>query len=58
MSAIANQKFNHLYLQGYQLTRTQESEDLTHTAPPASRKQLETDASPQFLMLSPYPHHY
>jgi hypothetical protein len=27
MSAIANQKFNQLYLQGYQPTRTQEPED-------------------------------
>jgi hypothetical protein len=47
MSALANQKFNQLYLQGYQPTRMQEPEDPAHTMPPASRKQLKR------LMLCP-----
>jgi hypothetical protein len=59
MSAIGNQKFNQLYLQGYQPTRMQESEDLapynTFCQQEAAK---ETDALPQFLILSPYPHHY
>jgi hypothetical protein len=71
MSAIANQKFNQLYLQGYQPlqnhpedcyeapTRTQEPEDpASYNAPCQQEAAKETDASPQFLILSPYPHHY
>jgi hypothetical protein len=56
---MANQKFNQLYLQGYQPTRMQESEDLApYNAPCQQESAKETNASPQFLILSPYPHHY
>jgi hypothetical protein len=73
MSAIANQKFNQLHLQGHQPlqnppeertamrapTRTQEPEDpAPYNIPCQEEAAKETDASPQFLIHSPYPHHY
>jgi hypothetical protein len=40
-------------------TRMQESEDLApYTAPCYQESGKKTNASPQFLILSPYPHHY
>jgi hypothetical protein len=41
MSAIANQKFNQLYLQGYQPTRIQESEDLAPYSAPCQQEAVE-----------------
>jgi hypothetical protein len=38
MSAIANQKFKQLYLQGYQPTRMQESEDLAPYSAPCQKE--------------------
>jgi hypothetical protein len=59
MSAIANQKFSQLYLQGYKPSRMQELEDLApYNAPCQQEAAKETDALPQFLILNPYPHHY
>jgi hypothetical protein len=41
------------------LTRMQDSEDLApYNGPCQQESAKETDASPQFLILSPYPHHY
>jgi hypothetical protein len=40
-------------------TRTQEPEDLaSYNAPCQQEAAKETNALPQFLILSPYPHHY
>jgi hypothetical protein len=40
-------------------TRTQEPENpAPYNAPCQQEAAKETDASPQFLILSPYPHHY
>jgi hypothetical protein len=40
-------------------TRTQESEDpAPHNAPCQQEAAKKTNALPQFLILSPYPHHY
>jgi hypothetical protein len=40
-------------------TRAQEPEDpAPYNAPCQQESAKETDASPQFLILSPYPHHY
>jgi hypothetical protein len=40
-------------------TKMQESEDpAPYNAPCQQEAAKETDASPQFLILSPYPHHY
>jgi hypothetical protein len=51
MSAIANQKFNQLFLNGYQPTRMQESEDLApYNAPCQQKAAKETNALPQFLI--------
>jgi hypothetical protein len=60
MSAIANQKFNQLYLQGYQPTRIpEETEDPARYNTPCQQEAAkETDASSQFLILSPHPHYY
>jgi hypothetical protein len=59
MSALANQKFNQLYLQEYQPTRMQEPEDpAPYNAPCQQEAAKEANALPQFLILSPYPHHY
>jgi hypothetical protein len=72
MSAIVNQKFNELYLQGYQPLQNcpenyfegpsrmpQEPEDpAPHNAPCQQESAKETDALPQFLILSPYLHYY
>jgi hypothetical protein len=70
MSAIANQKFNQLYSRDTNLSktvqrtamraliRTQEHEDPAPYSTPCQQEAAkETNALPQFLILSPYPHH-